>query len=114
MPRAVAEAAGDPRPASVRQSVGLLGRHAAPLGGAAAPARASAPGPAEASAACVPSAAHPWPRATLLAGPRLGSRVLPAAAARRLLRDAGARPCLPRPRAAPGARLEVRRLLPDT
>lgn len=81
-------------PPRVSQSAGLLGRPAAPLGGPRLPPGASAPGPAEAeaAAACVPSAAHPWPRATRFAGPRLGSSVLPAAAASRLLRGPGARP----------------------
>lgn len=79
LPRAVAEAAGDPRPASV-----------SPLRGSALPQSPGAPRPpprpprqaaAEASAASVPTAAHPWPRATRLSGPRLGSGVHPAAAA---------------------------------
>lgn len=123
LPSALAEAAGDP-PAprqSVRQSP--RGCSAAPQSrwggrggkGLRLPARAFAPGPAEASAAGVPSAAHPWPRATPFAGPRRGSSVLPAAAASRLLRDRGP-PLPPRPGAGrrtggsrPRARLAVRR-----
>lgn len=79
LPRAVAEAGGDPRAASVRFAAPLPRSLAR---GAADPAEASATGPRRGlGRLCLPSTAHPWPRATRLAGPRLRSGVRPAAAA---------------------------------
>lgn len=103
LPRAVTGAAGRPLP-HVRQSAWLLRGPAAPLGAPRPPPRPQRLAPAEASAACVPSAAHLWPRATRLAGPRVGSGVHPAAAAvHRLVRDSGARLCLQGRTRGPGA-----------
>lgn len=98
-------ASGSRRPLPrVSQSALLLGRGASPLRVPRTRPRPPRLAPAEASAVCVPSAAHPWPRATRLAGPRLGSGVRPAvAAAHRLLRDSRARLCVPRPRSKPGS-----------
>lgn len=94
-----------------RQSVRFATRlPRSPSGGAAAPAEASAPGPCRGLGRLrLPSAAHPWPRATHLTGPRLQSGVRPPAAAHPAPPGPGDPPRLPSASVGAGGRSPVAR-----